>query len=78
MRAANLQRFEAIAGDLLSELRYERAFPAPGMMSRFGATLARGACAARLRIARLFATLARRTPLWWLRNMFELRRAGFR
>jgi Sulfotransferase family len=77
MSAAQLRRFEAIAGGLLSELGYQRACAAPSARTRWLAALDRGSCRLRLGIGRRFAWLARRTPLWRLRHRFELWRGGF-
>ncbi len=75
MRPATVQRFEATAGDLLAALGYERAFPVPSAGGRAAAALDRQACRGRLRSGRLAAWLVRRTPIWRLRQRYELRRA---
>jgi hypothetical protein len=41
MPARHVAMFEAVAGDLLSELGYERRHPAPGRIAQIGAALAR-------------------------------------
>ena len=40
MPPRQVEMFEAVAGDVLSELGYERRFPSPGRRARFEATLA--------------------------------------
>lgn len=70
MAQEDAERFEAIAGELLSELGYERAYPQPSTSARAIATVHRAALA--VRIAAWHAALAfvRRTPVWRLRQVY--------
>ena len=72
------ERFEAIAGELLTELGYERVYPQPSTIARAFAMVHRAALA--VRIAAWHAALAfvRRTPVWRLRQVYIRRtfRAG--
>ncbi len=78
MSPASVERFEAIAGDLLAELGYERRFPAPSAAARATTAVARQICRAHLFSGRLAVALVRRTPIWRLRHRYELRRAPSR
>ena len=60
--------FEAIAGDLLAELGYERAHPRPGRRARAAAE--RVAYAARLWTWRTALPLVRKSPAWRLRQVY--------
>ena len=60
--------FEAIAGDTLSELGYERAYPQPGRRVR--AALERAAYAARAWTWSKALPLVRRSPAWRLRQVY--------
>ena len=60
--------FEAIAGDLLAELGYERAHPRPGRRARAAAE--RLAYAARAWTWRTALPLVRRSPAWKLRQVY--------
>jgi hypothetical protein len=60
--------FEAIAGDTLSELGYERAYPRPGRRVR--AALERAAYAARAWTWSTALPLVRRSPAWRLRQVY--------
>lgn len=65
---ADAELFEAIAGGLLSELGYERAFPRPGRRARAAAE--RAAYAARAGVWRAALPLVRRSPAWRLRQVY--------
>ena len=71
MRRRSVKRVEAIAGDLLGDLGYERAFPAPSAAARVRAALDRQVCRVRLGSGRFAVWLARRTPIWRLRHRCE-------
>lgn len=78
MGPMRVEHFEAIAGDLLDKLGYERAFPVPSAAARARAAFDRQACRARLRSGRFAVWLARRTPIWRLRHRCELWRGADR
>ena len=76
MSAADAQVFEAIAGDTLSELGYERAYPHPtGRARAYGAAVD---ASYRARLASWKGGLAviRRSPAWRLRQAYIRRTAG--
>jgi Sulfotransferase family len=66
--------FEAIAGDLLSDLGYERAHPAPSPTARARAAATRAAMSARTGSWNAATVLARRSPAWRLRQAYNRRR----
>jgi hypothetical protein len=68
MTSEDAELFEALAGDLLVELGYERAHPRPGRRARAAAE--RAAYAARLAAWRVALPLVRRSPLWRLRQAY--------
>jgi hypothetical protein len=68
MRSEDAELFEAIAGDLLTELGYERAHPAPGRAARAAAE--RAAYTARLGVWRAALPLVRKSPAWRLRQVY--------
>jgi hypothetical protein len=68
MAPADVELFEAIAGDALSELGYERAYPEPRRRAR--ATVERAAYAARLGAWRVALPLVRKSPAWRLRQRY--------
>jgi hypothetical protein len=68
MRPADAELFEAIAGDLLSELGYERAFSRPGRRAR--ALAERAAYSTRLALWSQALPLARKSPLWRARQVY--------
>jgi hypothetical protein len=68
MNAEDSELFEALAGDLLAELGYERAHPRPGRRARAAAE--RVAYSARLAAWRLALPLVRKSPLWRLRQAY--------
>ena len=68
MRPADVELFEAIAGDLLTELGYERAHPRPGRRARVLAE--RAAYATRLVVWSKALPLVRKSPLWRARQVY--------
>jgi len=68
MHDEDAELFEAIAGDLLTELGYERAHPAPGRSARAAAE--RAAYTARLGVWRTALPLVRKSPAWRLRQVY--------
>lgn len=70
-----VERFEAVAGDLLAELGYERAFPRPSARARARAAAERAAFAARTRSWHGALAVVRRTPAWRARQVY-IRRTG--
>jgi hypothetical protein len=68
---ADVELFEAIAGDLLAELGYERAHPRPGRRAR--ALAERAAYSARLAVWQSTLPLVRKSPLWRARQVYVLR-----
>ena len=68
MKPADVELFEAIAGDLLSELGYERAFPHPGHRARAAAE--RAAYGARIAAWRVALPLVRKSPVWRFRQAY--------
>jgi hypothetical protein len=76
MSAADVQVFEAIAGDTLSELGYERAYPHPtGRARAYGAAVD---ASYRALLASWKGSLAvvRRSPAWRVRQAYIRRTAG--
>jgi len=76
MSAADAQVFEAIAGDTLLELGYERAYPDPtGRARAYGAAVD---ASYRARLASWKGSLAvvRRSPAWRVRQAYIRRTAG--
>jgi hypothetical protein len=76
MRAVDLARFEAIAGDLLDILGYERAFPNPSAWVRTKAWFHCMTSHGRLISARLVMPIFHRSPLWRWRQNQILRARG--
>jgi Sulfotransferase family len=64
------ERFEAIAGSLLEEHGYARAFPAPSRAARARARLERAAFHARLKSWSVGVALARKSPAWRVRQVY--------
>jgi hypothetical protein len=73
MRPVDAELFEAIAGDLLAELGYERAHPRPGRRTR--ALAERAAYSARLALWSSALPLVRKSPLWRAHQVY-IRRSG--
>jgi LPS sulfotransferase NodH len=76
MAAREVERFEAIAGALLAELGYPRAYPVPSLAARTRAALEWAAFRARLGSWRLAVGGARRSPVWRLRQVYIRRTSG--
>ena len=76
MAPKEVERFEAIAGALLDELGYERAYPGPTGGVRARALLERAAFAARLTSWRAALAVVRRSPAWRLRQVYIRRSQG--
>jgi hypothetical protein len=68
LQPADVELFEAIAGDLLTELGYERAYPRPGRRAR--ALAERAVYASRLTIWSNMLPLVRKSPLWRARQVY--------
>ena len=69
MRAADIERFEAIAGDLLETFGYERAFPHPSPWARTRAKLDAADSRGRLLFMRLVTPIIQRSPAWrWVQS----------
>jgi Sulfotransferase family len=74
MDPGKAELFEAVAGDLLAELGYERAHPSPSTTARARALANRAALAARSGTWNAALGLARRSPVWRLRQAYNRRR----
>jgi hypothetical protein len=70
MAPGDVERFEAIAGRLLGELGYARAFARLSDAARARAAFERAAFRARLTSWRCALSLARRSPAWRLRQVY--------
>jgi hypothetical protein len=68
LRPDDAALFEAIAGDLLAELGYERAHPRPGRRGR--ALAERAAYSTRLTLWSKALPLVRKSPLWRARQVY--------
>jgi len=68
MRPADAALFEAIAGELLTELGYERAYPRPGRGGR--ALVERAVYAVRVALWSRALPLVRRSALWRARQVY--------
>ena len=73
MEARDVECFEAIAGELLADLGYERAYPQPSRSARRRAAIHRAAFAARLAAWNGALGLVRRSPIWRLRQVYVRR-----
>jgi hypothetical protein len=71
----DVRRFEAVAGDLLDELGYERAHPAPSALERAWGVCARARQRALVRLWWAAVALIRRSPLWSVRQGYIARTA---
>jgi hypothetical protein len=76
MSAADVQVFEAIAGDTLSNLGYERAYPNPTARARAYAAAVDASYRARLASWKGSLTVVRRSPAWRVRQAYIRRTAG--
>jgi hypothetical protein len=70
MEAGDVERFEAIAGDLLTGLGYARAYPRPSTAACARGMLDRVFLAARIWLWDAAVTLVRRSPVWRLRQAY--------
>jgi hypothetical protein len=70
MAADDAECFEAIAGGVLAELGYRRAYPEPSAGARARALLHRGSLAARIALWDSALRLVRRSPIWRLRQVY--------
>lgn len=68
MQPADVELFESIAGDLLAELGYERAYPRPGRRAR--ALAEQAAYSTRLALWSKALPLVRKSPLWRARQVY--------
>jgi hypothetical protein len=73
MAPDDVERFEAIAGGLLTEFGYERAFPEPSASARARAGVRRAAFATTLKAWNGAVVLVRRSPVWRLRQVYVRR-----
>jgi hypothetical protein len=76
MSAADVQVFEAIAGDTLSELGYERAYPHPTVRARAYGAAVDASYRARLASWKGSLAVVRRSPAWRVRQAYIRRTAG--
>jgi hypothetical protein len=74
MSEPDQRRYEAIAGDLLAELGYERRYPRPTARDRVRGRIERGALAVRIATFDVAIAVARKGPAWRLRQIY-MRRA---
>ena len=72
---ADLRRFEAIAGDLLDDLGYQRAHPTPSALERALGVCARARQRALVRLWWAAVAVIRRSPLWSARQAYIARTA---
>jgi Sulfotransferase family len=70
MPEAELERFEAVAGDILSDLGYERGVPPPALPARARARLCRLAIDARIASWHAALRVVRRSAVWRLRQTY--------
>jgi Sulfotransferase family len=70
MPPGELSRFEAIAGELLGELGYERGVPTPDAFERARAIATRATMRARILAWHLALSVVRRSPAWRLRQIY--------
>ena len=75
MRPRDVELFEAIAGDVLAEHGYERAFPRPRPAARARAAAERAALRARIATWDVSVAAVRRSPMWRLRQVYVRRTA---
>jgi hypothetical protein len=68
-----VELFEAIAGELLSDLGYDRAHPRPSAGARARAGARRAASAASLAVWNGALVAVRKTPVWRLRQVYVRR-----
>jgi hypothetical protein len=70
MAPGDAEYFEAIAGELMAELGYERAHPEPSTTVRARALLQRALLEARIALWHIALALVRRSPIWRLRQVY--------
>jgi LPS sulfotransferase NodH len=70
MAPLDVERFEAIAGELIAELGYARAYPEPSLGARASALIHRAGLAARIGLWHVALALVRRSPIWRLRQVY--------
>lgn len=70
MASADVELFEAIAGGMLSNFRYERTHPSPSQAARRRAARELVAYRARLSSWNVALRAARRSPVWRLRQVY--------
>lgn len=70
MPPREVECFEALAGDLLTEFGYERAHPQPSAKARARAAAYRSSFATRLALWDAALLLVRRSPVWRLRQVY--------
>jgi hypothetical protein len=73
MSERDQRHFEAIAGELLEALGYERRYPTPGFGARIRARFERAALAVRIASFDAALTVARKGPIWRLRQVYMRR-----
>jgi len=78
MASGDVERFEAIAGDLLAALGYARAFPAPSPAARARAAAEWAAFRVRVTTWHGALAVARRSPVWRLRQVYIRRTSSGR
>jgi hypothetical protein len=76
MDPSDAELFEAIAGELLSELGFERAYPRPSTAAGAKAALVEAAYRARVASWRAAVAGVRRSPAWRLRQVYIRRTTG--
>jgi hypothetical protein len=77
MTPADVEGVEAVAGDLLEELGYERAFPRPSAPARARGLVVAASGSGKSAAARLLFPIARRSFAWRRKQSRVLRQAGF-
>jgi Sulfotransferase family len=74
MSPRQVELFETIAGDLLTDLGYERAFPEPSAAARARAATCHIGLGARATSWKAAVVVARKSPAWRLRQAYNRRR----
>jgi hypothetical protein len=70
MSDRDLERFEAVAGDLLAALGYQRGVPSPSLPSRARGRLVRFAIDVRIASWHAALRVVRRSGMWRLRQVY--------
>ena len=73
MGPRQLALFEAVAGELLGDLGYERAYPTVSARTRARGAFQRALFAARLKLWETALGLVRKSPIWRLRQVYVRR-----